>query len=115
MIRLGTLRRCRTEVAATASGGETIAPSTNAAGQPIAGMAAWATQATTVVVATTSPTARRTMGRRLAAKSRQEVSQAAANSSGGRNSSSTSPGSIRARGSPGAKARASPPITRRMG
>ena len=114
-MRRGTLRRCVTAVAATASGGETIAPSTNATGQLMPGMTACAIQATAVVVTTTRPIASNAIGRRLAAKSRHDVNQAAANSSGGRNSSSTSSGSIFTAGSPGTNASPSPPSTSRIG
>ena len=61
-MRRGTLRRCVTAVAATASGGDTIAPSTNATGQPIPGITACATQATAVVVTTTRPIASSAIG-----------------------------------------------------
>ena len=64
-MRRGTLRRCVTAVAATASGGDTIAPSTNATGQLIPGITACATQATAVVVTTTRPTASNVIGRRV--------------------------------------------------
>lgn len=60
-------------VAATASGGETIAPSTSATGQLNPGMTIRATAATPAVVASTSPTARSMIGRRFATKSRSEV------------------------------------------
>src|SRR5262245_28554295 len=93
-MRRGTFKRWVTAVAATASGGDTIAPSTNATGQLIPGITACATHATAVVVTTTRPIASSAIGRVLAAKSRHDVNQAAANSSGGRNSSSTSSGLI---------------------
>src|SRR5215831_5525671 len=88
-IRRGTFRRCVIAVAATASGGDTIAPSTNATGQDIPGKIACAAQATHVVVTITRPTASNAIGRRLAAKSRHDVNHAAENSSGGRKISST--------------------------
>jgi len=69
----GTPRRWKTLVAATASGGATIAPSANAAGQPRPGMSAWATTATTTVVNSTRPTARRPIERMFARMSRMEV------------------------------------------
>ncbi len=114
-IRRGIFRREVTAVAATASGGDTIAPSTNATGQVIPGISACATQATAVVVTTTRPMASRAIGRLLAAKSRHDVNQAVANSSGGRNSSSTSSGSMWTCGRPGTNASASPPTTSRIG
>ena len=113
--RRGTLSRWVTAVAATASGGDTIAPSTNATCQLIPGMNVCATQATAVVVATTRPMASSAIGRLLAAKSRHDVNHAAAYSSGGRNSSSTSSGLMWTRGRPGMNASARPPTTSRMG
>src|SRR5438552_15531532 len=100
MIRRGTFRRCMTEVDATASGGEMIAPTTNAVVQRMPGTTACATHATAVVVTTTRPMASSKMGRRLAEKSRHEVNQAAENKIGGRNSSSTSSGASRIGGKP---------------
>ena len=76
--RRGTLSRWVTAVAATASGGDTIAPSTNATSQLIPGITACAAQATAVVVATTRPMASCEIGRLLAAKSRHDVNHAAA-------------------------------------
>jgi hypothetical protein len=64
-------------VAATASGGDTIAPSANAAAHGIPGTAPCATSATAQVVSSTSPVASSEIGRRLALKSRQLVSSAA--------------------------------------
>ena len=60
-IRAGSRSRRATAVAATGSGGDTTAPSTQAAaqGRP----PAWATTATTAVVATVSPTASSRIGR----------------------------------------------------
>jgi hypothetical protein len=75
--RRGTGRRCVTAVAATASGGETIAPSTNAAAHGRSGTIQCATAATAQVVNSTSPMASSEIGRRLALKSRQLVSSAA--------------------------------------
>jgi hypothetical protein len=57
MTRRGTARRSITAVAATASGGDTIAPSATATGMVIAGTSASATPATAAVLATTRPTA----------------------------------------------------------
>ena len=102
-------------VAATASGGDTIAPRTNAAGQPRPGTIACATAATPAVVASTRPTARRVMGRRFAWKSRSDVKYAAAQRMGGRKIRKTISGSSATDGTPGTKPRISPPITRKMG
>ena len=76
-IRRGTLSRCAIAVAATASVGETIAPSTNAVPQLIPPMAAWATTATVTIVASTSPIASRDIGRRFARMSRSDEKNAA--------------------------------------
>src|SRR2546425_2780310 len=65
-------------VAATASGGETMAPRASATGQLMPGTRTRATAATAAVVAKTSPTARSVIGRRLARKSRSDVKYAAA-------------------------------------
>ena len=75
--RGGTLSRRSTATAATASGGETIAPSANAAGQPISGRTVCTTTATATVVARTSPTASERIGRSSALTSRIAVSKAA--------------------------------------
>ncbi len=71
--RRGTPSRWKIAVAATASGGATIAPRAKAAGQPRPGMSAWATSATAAVVVRTSPTDRRPIARRFFLKSRIEV------------------------------------------
>ena len=71
--RRGTPSRWKIVVAATASGGATMAPSANAAAQPRPGISAWATTATMIVVVRTSPTDSRPIARRLALKSRIEV------------------------------------------
>ncbi len=76
-MRRGMLSRERIAVAATASGGDTIAPKTNAAAQGISGINALSAAPTTSVVASTRPMASSEMVRRLALKSRHEVSSAA--------------------------------------
>jgi hypothetical protein len=76
-IRRGTLSRRRTAVAATASGGETIAPKAKATGQPISGRSACATTATTPAVASVNPTASDRIERSWALTSRIAVSNAA--------------------------------------
>ena len=65
MMLRGTFSRLVTAVAATASGGETMAPRTNAAaqGRP---RRWWATRPMTAVVRITSRTASIVIGRRLA-------------------------------------------------
>src|SRR5690242_16352801 len=64
--RRGTRSLFSTLVAAIASGGETIAPSTNASGQFIPGINIRATVATTTVVNSVRPTDSSPIGRRLA-------------------------------------------------
>ena len=76
-MRRGTPSRWTIAVAATASGGETIAPSAKAAAAHGSPMSQWAAAATRAVVNSTSPTASREIGRRLLLKSRQLVSRAA--------------------------------------
>src|SRR5579875_683078 len=88
-LRMVTMRRGMrsfsvTAVAATASGGETMAPSARATGQVKPGITATAMAAMPTVVNITQPVARKAMGRRLLRKSFQEVVQAAAYKSGGR-------------------------------
>src|SRR5581483_6594580 len=83
-IRRGTPRLCVIAVAATAPGGETIAPKANAAATGRPAMEC-AIQPTTTVVNSTSPIASRLIGRILAEKSRQEVNSADGKSKGGRN------------------------------
>ena len=62
-----------TATAATGSGGETMAPSTKAAGQVISGSSAWATPATAAMVSSTTTVPYRAMGPSCARKSRSEV------------------------------------------
>ena len=64
----GRRTRCAIAVAATASGGETIAPRTRATGHGTPGTSAWTAAATAVVVAMTRPTARSVIERRFVAE-----------------------------------------------
>ena len=64
-------------VAATASGGETIATRAKAAAHGSAGTMECAIHATASVVANTSPMASRSIGRRFRRKSRHDVNNAA--------------------------------------
>ena len=68
--RRGTPSRRKTEVAATASGGATIAPSAKAGAHCSEGTRVPTTRPTTAVVNSTSPMASRAMGRAFALKSR---------------------------------------------
>ena len=111
----GTPRRRNTDVAASASVGATIAPSANAAAQPMLGTSVWATAATTTVVKMTRAIERRAIGPRFRRRSRSGVWNAATNSSGGRNTTSTRSGSRVMLGRPGMKPSASPPSTNSAG
>ena len=62
-------------VAATESGGDTMAPRANASPQLDWGTSTWKTTATQVMVASTSPTASRRMGRQWVLSSRADVSR----------------------------------------
>ena len=106
-IRRGSPRRPATAVAATGSGGDTIAPSTTATAHGIPSTE-WASSATAAVVTSTSPTASRPIGRRLARSCRRSMCSAAQYSSGGRNRARVSSGSSSTSGSPGIRATASP-------
>ncbi len=112
--RRGTPSRLAMALAATGSVGETIAPSTtaDAHGRP----ATWCmTTATTAVVAMTRPIASRPIGRRFARRSRSDVKKADEYSSGGSSASSTMSGGSASVGTPGIRARPSPPSTSRIG
>src|SRR3712207_1900436 len=91
--RRGTGSRDTIAVAATASGGETIAPRATATAQGSPGRRARAATATAAEVASTSPTARRVIGRMFALNSRSEVKNAAAQRIGGRKTKKTTSGS----------------------
>ena len=73
--RRGAPTRRAISVAASASVGETIAPSVNALAQP-SPTCSCATQAMPSVVATVSPTASSEIGRRFARRSRRPVKNA---------------------------------------
>src|SRR5688572_8611727 len=88
-ILLGTPRPFVAEVAATASGGEMIAPKTNASAQPKPGIKECATHATALIEKITHPTANKVIGRFAALKSGHEVAHAAAYSTGGRKTKKT--------------------------
>ena len=74
--RRGTFSRRRISAGATASAGDTTAPSTNAAahGRPIT---SWPITATIAIVPATRPTASPVIGRRLARSSRRLAKNAA--------------------------------------
>src|SRR5687767_13138458 len=93
MIRLGRPEPLVAEVAATASGGEMMAPSTKASGHPKPVIKVWAIQATAHVVKITQPIASNVIGRLAALKSGQEVDHAALYRMGGRKTRKTISGS----------------------
>src|SRR5688572_31755382 len=99
--RLGRIRPLVAAAAATASGGEMIAPSTKASGQPNSGMKVCAIHATAHVVKITHPVASSVMGRFAFLKSTQEVVQAAAYKTGGRKTRNTMSGCKAICGKPG--------------
>ncbi|MBV6476711.1 MAG: hypothetical protein MOGDAGHF_02310 [Rhodocyclaceae bacterium] len=76
-MRRGMFRRDRMAVAATASGGETMAPKAKAAAHGMPGTSHFSVAPTASVVASTRPMASRPIGRMLALKSLHEVSSAA--------------------------------------
>ena len=113
--RRGMPSRRAMAVAATASGGETMAPSMMAAAQLSPGNSQCAMAATAAVVAKTSPTASMEIGRRLARNSRRDVKYAAAHRIGGRKTRKIRSEFKRTVGKPGIKARTRPPMTNNMG
>src|SRR5579863_3837991 len=114
-MRRGTGMRSKIASAATASGGDTIAPNVNANGQLKPGMTACTATATTTVVKMTSPKASSDIGRQLRLSSSQSVAHAALYSSGGSRMSKTISGSKCGCGRLRAKASAIPPITNETG
>src|SRR5699024_4348597 len=90
-IRRGIPTRRAIDVAATASGGATTAPSASAAVRGT-GRIHHATRPTPMVVKTTSPTESKPIGRLLRRKSISDVRMAAAYSKGGRNPINTRSG-----------------------
>ena len=115
MIRLGTASRSATAVAATSSGGETMAPRASATGSVIAGTMARARPATTNVLASTRPIASETMFPSSLRKLRIGVKNAATYTIGGRTSRRMVSGSTSNRGTPGMDPRRSPPTRSRTG
>src|SRR5690242_17219254 len=87
--------------AATASGGEMMAPKTNDSGQPNSGMQKCAAIATIVVVNSTHPIASNEIARMLFLNSGKEVVHAAAYKTGGRKIRKTTSGFSDTIGSPG--------------
>src|SRR5262245_54133378 len=104
-----------TAATATASGGDTIAPSTKADGQGSAGTSACATAATAAIVTRTRPTESSEIERRCHRKSRQDVLKADQYSRGGMKTRKMTSGESVARGSSGMNASSVPPSTSRTG
>ena len=93
MTRRGTGSRDTIAVAATASGGEMIAPTANATAHGIPGIRVCAATATAIAVTSTSPIARSEIGPMLRRNSRGDVNIAADQRIGGRNTKKTRSGS----------------------
>jgi hypothetical protein len=113
--RFGKLKPFVAAVAATASGGEMMAPSTNDSAQSKPGITRCATQATAQVVKITHPIANKVIGRFAALKSGHDVFQAAEYKTGGRKMRKTTSGSREIEGIPGIIPMAIPAITSRIG
>ncbi len=94
---------------ATASVGETIAPSAKAMASGRPGTSHHATRPTVRVVKMTSPIARVRMARRARTNSRRGMSQPSEKSSGGRKHRKKNPGSSLSRGNAGSSAAPTPP------
>src|SRR6476660_5126186 len=113
--RRGTGSRDTIAAAATASGGETIAPSATAAAHGMPGKSARAVIATATVVVSTSPIASQPMLRRFALKSLSDVKNAAAQSTGGRKTKKTRSGSSSGIATPGRSPTRNPAAIWRIG
>jgi hypothetical protein len=107
-------RRRKTSLAATASGGATIAPRAIAAaiGKPAK---RYPKNATAAAVSTTATTASEAIGTTLRRKSRGDVSNAASSSAGATNNANARSGSMAIRGANGRKARPAPAMASRDG
>lgn len=114
-MRLGSVIPLMAPIAAAASGGEIMAPSTKPSGHVAPGRNCTTTKPTAAVVATTSPTASSKMARISLRKSRIEVKNAASMRIGGRKISSICSGSIVTCGMPGTSARPTPPMRNAIG
>ncbi len=108
--RRGAPMRRMISAGATASVGETIAPSTKA-GPQSSPITSWATSATAPIVTRTSGIESIAIARALRRRSRTEVKNAAPYRSGGRKISSTRSGSRVTSGTPGMKPITAPPST----
>src|SRR6476646_1997294 len=115
MTRRGTRSLDTMVVAATASGGEMIAPSATATDHGMSGNILRATTATTAVVTMTSPTASVPILSMFRLNSRTDVNIAADHRMGGRNTKKTRFGSSCGVATPGISPNANPAITWRIG
>ena len=115
MIRRGNRNRRSTAVAATASGGETMAPSAKQTAQGAPGTSHLSASPTASVVVATRPIASSRIGRSFARKSRHDVSIAAGYSTAGRTIASTRSGSTSSAGQSNAKPRPMPASTSTIG
>src|SRR2546423_13366383 len=104
-----------TAVAAAASGGATIAPSTIAGAHGISSTKPRATRATAIVVNPTANITRLVTGAQLSLRSLGEASYAASSSTGAIKSASASSGGTVIEGAPGTNARTAPPSARNTG
>src|SRR4051812_14571237 len=102
-------------VAATASGGETIAPSATATDHGMSGKSLRATIATIAVVTMTSPIASVPILSRFRLNSRTDVNIAADQRIGGKNTKKTRFGSSSGIATPGIRLTAKPASTCRIG
>src|SRR5687767_3109757 len=112
---LGTFNPCKTEVEATASGGEMIPPKRKPNAKEKSGMMALDTMATPAEVKITSPKDNRPIGRRIFQKSFQEVFHAAAYKRGGKKIRKTRSGCNVTEGMPGIRLIPRPLITNKIG
>src|SRR5687767_2921797 len=113
--RLGIFIFCSTDVAATASGGEIIAPNAKPSARVNPGMSAFETTATANDVKITNPNAKRVIGRLNDQKSFQDVFHAAAKSKGGKKIKNIRSGSRTMSKVVGKNPITTPQITRKIG
>ena len=114
-MRCGGRNGRSTAVAATASGGATMAPSAIAGAHGIVGMSVRATTATAAVVNPTANTTRPVTGAQLSLRSLSEASYAASSRTGATKSASASSGGSVNDGAPGTNASSAPPSARNTG
>jgi hypothetical protein len=111
----GIFTSFKMDVAATASGGDMMAPNKNPNGKVKPGMTELDTKAITHDVRITIPKAKEPMTLRHFQKSFHEVCHAASYNSGGRKMRNISSGSISGIGKPGTNPSIKPPSTKTIG